>query len=145
MTDAQANGNNIIELRDLVKNYKTGEGELTVLKSLNLEVENGEYLGILGPSGAGKSTLLNMITGVDKPTDGEIWVTGEAIHTLGENKLAQWRGRSVGVVFQFFQLLPTLTVAENIIMPMEFCKMYRPRERRCSSSKLRLDCCWPHS
>ncbi|MBN2499682.1 MAG: ABC transporter ATP-binding protein [Anaerolineales bacterium] len=130
MTDAQANGKPIIKLRELVKNYKTGEGELEVLKNLSLEIENGDYIGILGPSGAGKSTLLNMITGVDKPTEGEIWVTGEPIHALGENKLAQWRGRSVGVVFQFFQLLPTLTIAENVIMPMEFCKMYRPRERR---------------
>jgi putative ABC transport system ATP-binding protein len=85
---------------------------------------------VVGPSGSGKSTLLNMITGIDRPTSGEVFVGGQAVHALSENELARWRGRNVGVVFQFFQLLPTLTVLENVMLPMDFCRVYRRRERR---------------
>jgi putative ABC transport system ATP-binding protein len=119
-----------IDLQDVVKTYETGAGELTVLKDVTLQVQPGEFVSVVGPSGSGKSTLLNMITGIDRPTSGEVVVGGETVHALSENQLARWRGRQVGVVFQFFQLLPTLTILENVMLPMDFCKVYRRRERR---------------
>jgi putative ABC transport system ATP-binding protein len=120
----------LIDLRKVVKTYETGAGDLTVLKEITLKMHAGEFVSIVGPSGSGKSTLLNMVTGIDRPTSGEIYVGGQAVHGLSENQLARWRGRHVGVIFQFFQLLPTLTVVENVIMPMDFCQMYRSRERK---------------
>jgi len=120
----------LIDLRDVVKTYETGAGGVTVLQDISFKMHAGEFASIVGPSGSGKSTLLNMITGIDRPTSGEVYVGGEAVHTLNENQLARWRGRSVGVIFQFFQLLPTLTIAENVILPMDFCGLHRPRERR---------------
>jgi ABC-type lipoprotein export system ATPase subunit len=127
--ESDANGA-LIELHDVVKTYETGAGELTVLKQITLEVQPGEFISIVGPSGSGKSTLLNMITGIDRPSSGEVYVKGKAVHALNENQLARWRGRHVGVIFQFFQLLPTLTVLENVMLPMDFCSMYRSRERK---------------
>ncbi len=120
----------LIDLRDVVKAYETGAGKLTVLKDISLQVQPGEFVSVIGPSGSGKSTLLNMITGIDRPTSGEVLVGGKAVHALSENQLARWRGRHVGVVFQFFQLLPTLTILENVMLPMDFCKVYRRRERK---------------
>ena len=120
----------LIDLRDVVKTYETGAGDVTVLKDVTLRVQGGEFVSIVGPSGSGKSTLLNMMTGIDRPTAGEVFVGGEAVHALSENELARWRGRYVGVIFQFFQLLPTLTVLENVMLPMDFCKVYRRRERK---------------
>jgi putative ABC transport system ATP-binding protein len=93
-------------------------------------VHAGELVGIVGKSGSGKSTLLNLIAGIDRPSGGEVWVGGTAVHALSERRLAGWRGRNVGVVFQFFQLLPTLTVAENVMLPMDFCDTYPRAERR---------------
>jgi putative ABC transport system ATP-binding protein len=119
----------LIDLRNVVKTYKTGAGEVDVLKSVCLEVGNGEFVSVVGPSGSGKSTLLNMITGIDRPSGGEIFVDGQAVHTLSEDQLARWRGRSIGVIFQFFQLLPTLTILENVILPMDFCGTYKSSER----------------
>ena len=107
-----------------------GGGEVTVLDHVSLTINPGEFVAIVGPSGNGKATLLNMITGIDRPTRGEVLVTGEAVHTLGENQLARWRGRNVGVIFQFFQLLPTLTILENVMLPMDFCNVYKGRERK---------------
>jgi len=126
----------LIELRDVVKTYKTGAGDLTVLKDITLKMHAGEFVSIVGPSGSGKSTLLNMITGIDRPSGGEVHVSGEAVHEMNENQLARWRGRNIGVIFQFFQLLPTLTVVENVMMPMDFCNVYRPRERRARAIAL---------
>ena len=120
----------MIDLRDVVKTYETGAGAVTVLQDVSFKMHAGEFASIVGPSGSGKSTLLNMITGIDRPTSGEVHVGGEAVHTLSENQLARWRGRNVGVIFQFFQLLPTLTIAENVILPMDFGGIYRARERR---------------
>jgi ABC-type lipoprotein export system ATPase subunit len=120
----------LIDLRDVVKTYKTGAGDVTVLQDITLEVQPGEFVSIVGPSGSGKSTLLNMITGIDRPTSGEILVGEQAIHELSQNQLARWRGRNAGVIFQFFQLLPTLTIVENVILPMDFCSVYRRRERK---------------
>ncbi|MBP2654690.1 MAG: Phosphonate-transporting ATPase [Firmicutes bacterium] len=118
-----------VELTDVRKVYLTGAGEFVALKGIDLLVDNGEFLAVVGKSGNGKSTLINMVTGIDRPTSGEVWVAGTAVHTLTENQIAVWRGRTVGVVFQFFQLLPTLTVIENVMLPMDFCNVYDRAER----------------
>jgi putative ABC transport system ATP-binding protein len=130
----ETNGNGtLIDLRDVVKTYETGAGGVTVLKDITLRVRQGEFVSVVGPSGSGKSTLLNMITGIDRPTSGEVHVGGEAVHKMSQNQLARWRGRHVGVIFQFFQLLPTLTILENVILPMDFCSTYRRRERKAKA------------
>jgi ABC-type lipoprotein export system ATPase subunit len=119
----------LIELRNVVKTYETAAGPLTVLKDLDLQIDTGEFVAIIGKSGSGKSTLLNMITGIDRPTSGEVFIGDTVVHKLNEDQTAVWRGRNVGVVFQFFQLLPTLTVVENIMLPMDFSDLYSNRER----------------
>jgi putative ABC transport system ATP-binding protein len=120
----------LIDLRDVYKSYETGAGEVPVLKDVDLRVREGEFVGVVGPSGSGKSTLLNMVTGIDRPTEGEVFVAGQAVHGMSENQLARWRGRNVGVIFQFFQLLPTLTILENIMLPMDFCNTFPARQRK---------------
>ena len=100
------------------------------LKDINLKIRDGEFVGLIGKSGSGKSTLLNMIGGIDRPSSGVVEVGNTSVQDLKENKLAHWRGRTVGFVFQFFQLLPTLTAAENVMLPMDFCKTFPVRERR---------------
>jgi putative ABC transport system ATP-binding protein len=119
----------LIFLREVNKVFKTGSGEVSVLKDINFSVRTAEFVVVEGPSGSGKSTLLNMITGIDRPTSGEVIVTGEPVHDMSENRLASWRGVSVGVIFQFFQLLPTLTILENVILPMDFSNVYHRTER----------------
>jgi ABC-type lipoprotein export system ATPase subunit len=119
----------LIELRQVVKQYQTAAGPFSALKGVDLRVDTGEFVAVVGKSGSGKSTLINMITGIDRATSGEVLVADTPIHTMGENRLAAWRGRSVGVIFQFFQLLPSLTVIENVMLPMDFCHMYSSRER----------------
>jgi putative ABC transport system ATP-binding protein len=119
-----------IELRQVVKSFQSESGIYTVLHGIDLAIQQGEFIAIIGKSGSGKSTLLNMITGIDRPTSGEIRVSGTDLHSLPSSRLAPWRGRNIGVVFQFFQLLPTLTLLENVMLPMDFCRMYTPRERR---------------
>ncbi len=125
----------LIQLREVTKTYAGPTGGLAVLQHIDLQVARGEFVAISGKSGSGKSTLLNMITGIDRPTAGEIWIGGKAIHLLNENQKAVWRGHNLGIVFQFFQLLPTLTVVENVMLPMDFCNLYtsRGRERRAFS------------
>jgi putative ABC transport system ATP-binding protein len=104
------NGNNhIVQVKDVVKSFPVGDGEITILKGISFEVKTGEFLSIVGPSGNGKSTLLNMITGIDRPTDGQVMVTGRPVHKMSENELAAWRGECVGIIFQFFQMLPANT------------------------------------
>ncbi len=125
-----SNGHALIDMRGVFKNYQTAAGEVPVLKDINLQVKPGEFVSVVGPSGSGKSTMLNMLTGIDRPTQGEIYVGDQALHKLGENQLARWRGRNVGVIFQFFQLLPTLTVVQNVMLPMDFCGVYQRRERK---------------
>jgi putative ABC transport system ATP-binding protein len=128
---AFAHGNeNLIELRNVVKEFKTGAGIFQALRGVNLNVHTHEFLAIIGKSGSGKSTMINMITGIDRPTAGAVLVGDTAVHTLGEGKMAEWRGRNLGVIFQFFQLLPTLTLLENVMLPMDFCNLYSQRERR---------------
>jgi ABC-type lipoprotein export system ATPase subunit len=125
------NGNNhLIECRGLVKTYHTTAGDFPALKGIDLQVDSGEFVAVIGKSGSGKSTLVNMITGIDRPTAGEVLVGDTSVGSLNEGPLAQWRGRTIGVIFQFFQLLPTLTVVENVMLPMDFCHMYSRRERR---------------
>jgi len=119
----------LIELRQVTKAYKTAAGEFIALKEVDLQVDPGEFIAVVGKSGSGKSTLINMITGIDRPTSGEVLVGDAAVHQLNEGQIAVWRGRQVGVVFQFFQLLPTLTNIENVMLPMDFCNVYRMRER----------------
>ncbi len=123
-------GDHLIDLRNVVKAYKTEAGDFLALKGIDLTIDRGEFVGVVGKSGSGKSTLVNMITGIDRPTGGEVVVAGTGIHLLSEGQMARWRGRNQGVVFQFFQLLPTLTIIENVMLPMDFCQMYAPRERR---------------
>ena len=120
----------LIQLNNVVKAYKTEAGDFVALKNIGLVVGDGEFIGVIGKSGSGKSTLINMISGIDRPTTGEIYIAGEPIHTYSEGKMARWRGRNLGIVFQFFQLLPMLTVIENVMLPMDFCHMYTPGQRR---------------
>ena len=126
------NGNGshpMIDLRDVHKYYKTAVGDYHALNSIDLQIQAGEFVSIIGKSGSGKSTLLNMITGIDRPTTGEVYVNGTGVHELNENRMARWRGKNLGIVFQFFQLLPTISVIENIMLPMDFCRTYPMRER----------------
>jgi len=121
----------LIELRGVVKKYESAVNTVTALNSINLRVNAGEFVVVLGKSGAGKSTLVNMITGIDRPTSGEIQVAGTAVHALGEDARAAWRGRNVGVILQFFQLLPSLTVLQNVMLPMDLADRYPiPQQRK---------------
>ncbi|MEP7135170.1 MAG: ABC transporter ATP-binding protein [Chloroflexota bacterium] len=130
----------LIEMRDVVKVYSTAAGEFDALKSINLQVGAGEFVGIVGKSGAGKSTLLNMITGVDNLTSGEVLINSDgaavAIHKLSEDEIALWRGKTLGVVFQSFQLLPMLTLVENITLPMDLCGNFNPKQSRLRAVEL---------
>ncbi len=126
----------LIELRQVVKTYQTAAGPFHALKGVDLRVDPGEFLAVVGKSGSGKSTLINMLTGIDRPTSGEILVGNTAVHTLTEGQMAEWRGRNLGVIFQFFQLLPTLTIVENVMLPMDFCHMYAPRMRQQRAMQL---------
>jgi len=129
--EVRTNGNgSLVQVKQVVKSFPVGGGMITVLKGISFEVKNGEFVTIVGPSGNGKSTLLNMITGIDRPTDGEVIVNGLEIHKMSENQLAAWRGQQVGIIFQFFQMLPALSLLQNIILPMDFAKKYSPRDRR---------------
>lgn len=119
----------LIDLKDVVKAYHTPAGDFIALQNLDLEIDKGEFVSVVGKSGSGKSTLINMITGIDRPTSGVVMVAGTPVHTLKEGPMAEWRGRNVGVIFQFFQLLPMLSCLENVMLPMDFCNMYKSNER----------------
>ena len=119
----------LIDLRQVVKIFQNTAGTFTALQTIDLQVKSGEFVAVIGKSGSGKSTLLNMIAGIDRPTSGEVIINGSALHLLGEGQVAAWRGRNLGLVFQFFQLIPTLTVIENVMLPMDFCNMYPIGER----------------
>ena len=132
-----SNGNHsLIQLRNVVKNYKTAAGDFPALKGVDLDMQAGEFVSVIGKSGSGKSTLLNMITGIDRPSTGEVIVNNTALHKLSENQMALWRGRNLGIVFQFFQLLPTISVIENIMLPMDFCNTYPMRQREKRAMEL---------
>src|SRR5262245_33908881 len=119
----------LIELRSVLKTYQSSAGAFTALKGVDLKVDRGEFLAIVGKSGSGKSTLINMITGIDRPTSGEVLVGDAAVHTFSEGQMAEWRGHNLGIIFQFFQLLPSLSIVENVMLPMDFGNVYAPRER----------------
>jgi putative ABC transport system ATP-binding protein len=126
----------LITLRKVGKSYATPAGPFPALRDIDLEIGAGEFVALVGKSGSGKSTLLNLIGGIDRPSQGEIIVAGAAVHQVPENSLARWRGKTVGVVFQFFQLLPTLTIAENVMLPMDFCNVRPARKRRARALEL---------
>ncbi len=126
---AASQSNALIQMRSVVKTFRTAAGEINVLKGIDLNIQQGEFISIVGRSGSGKSTLLNMLTGIDHPTQGKVCAAGTYLHTLSESQLAAWRGRNMGIVFQFFQLLPMLTLAENVMLPMDFCDIYPAAER----------------
>ncbi len=119
----------LIDLRQVGKTFPVGTGTFTALRDINLRIQRGEFVAVIGKSGSGKSTLLNMMTGIDRPTTGEVFVDGTAVHALNENQMAIWRGRTLGIVFQFFQLLPMLSLVENVMLPMDFCDTFPARER----------------
>ncbi|MCK5252204.1 MAG: ABC transporter ATP-binding protein [Thermoplasmata archaeon] len=119
----------LIELKDIQKYYKTGKVEFHALRGVNMTIGEGELVAIVGPSGCGKSTMLNMITGIDKPSSGDVVIDGDRIDTMKEDQLAAWRGENVGIIFQFFQLFPTLTTLENAMLPMDFAKKGTVPER----------------
>jgi len=120
---------NIIELKQVIRSYNQGERTFMALNDIGLNIKKGEYIAIVGKSGSGKSTMLNLITGIDHPSDGVVKVNGTDIHQLNESQLAQWRGKNIGIVFQFFQLIPTLTIMENILLAMEFVNTIPGSER----------------
>ena len=124
------NGQALIDLKKLHKVYKTDAGDFPALKGIDLRIHAGEFVSVIGKSGSGKTTLINMLTGIDRPTEGEIIMGGVSIGDLSEGQMARWRGQHMGVVFQFFQLLPTLTVLQNVMLPMDFSNMFSPGERR---------------
>jgi ABC-type lipoprotein export system ATPase subunit len=128
----------LIELRQVVKTFETPAGSFTALKGVDLRVGPGEFVSIVGKSGSGKSTLINMITGIDRPTSGDVLIDGTPVHTLDEEQIAVWRGHTVGVIFQFFQLLPTLTAVENVMLPMDYDRKY-PRAERPERAMSLLD------
>ena len=119
----------LIEMKQISKIYYSASGNFTALKNIDLNFYRGEFVGVIGKSGSGKSTLVNMITGIDRPTAGKVLVDGLDIYAMRENEQARWRGKNLGIVFQFFQLLPMLTLAENVLLPMDFCDMFDPGER----------------
>ncbi len=127
--EAQHTNGCLIDLRGVTKVFESAAGSFAALKEIDLRVTSGDLVAVVGKSGSGKSTLLNIIAGIDRPTSGEVTVNGTPVHRLNEGQTAIWRGKNLGVVFQFFQLLPTLTAIENIMLPMDFCNMYTDGER----------------
>src|SRR4051812_29293145 len=126
----------LIDLRQVEKTYQSAAGSFTALKRVDLQIERGQFVAIIGKSGSGKSTLINMVTGIDRPTSGQVLVGDVPVHTLSEGQMAAWRGRNLGIIFQFFQLLPALSIIENVMLPMDFCNMYTPRERPVHAMQL---------
>ena len=120
----------IVDVQDVVKKFIVGDTEITILKGISFKVYPGEFLMIVGPSGNGKSTLLNMCTAIDYPNDGRVMVTGQDIHDMNANAQSLWRGSNVGIVFQFFQMMPTLTLFNNVMLPMELAGKYGGKKRK---------------
>lgn len=120
----------IVDVREVVKKFSVGDTEVTILKGISFQVYPGEFVMIVGPSGNGKSTLLNMCTGIDYPNSGQVLVTGQDIHQMNANDQSLWRGQNVGIVFQFFQMMPSLTLLNNVMLPMELAGAYSRRERQ---------------
>jgi putative ABC transport system ATP-binding protein len=125
-----------IQVRDVVKTYPLAAGEVVAVDRLSLDIAQGEFVAVVGRSGSGKTTLLNLLAGIDRPTSGTVRVADADLGSLSESGLAAWRGRNVGLVFQFFQLLPTLTVIENVMLPMDFARTIPVGERRDRAQQL---------
>lgn len=117
---AHPRNGHLVNLAQVTKIYESAAGRFVALQNVDMQVQAGEFVSIVGKSGSGKSTLINVLTGIDRPTSGDVWVDGTAVHTLSEEQIALWRGRAIGVIFQFFQLLPTLTAVENVMLPMDY-------------------------
>lgn len=120
----------LIDVRNICKSYDTPTGAFMALKNISLQIHSAEFVAVIGKSGSGKSTLMNVLTGIDRVDSGEIIINKLPIHSLDEANLTAWRGKNVGIIFQFFQLLPTLTVAENIMLAMDFCQTFPTKARR---------------
>lgn len=119
----------LIQMRQIVKTFKTPAGDFTALKGIDADFYPGEFVSVVGKSGSGKSTLVNMITGIDRPTSGEVKIGDVFVHRLNESEMSRWRGRNLGIVFQFYQLLPMLSLLENVMLPMDISRLYTPAER----------------
>jgi putative ABC transport system ATP-binding protein len=119
----------LIQMRGIVKTFRTTAGDFHALRGVDVDLHAGEFVSVVGKSGSGKSTLVNMLTGIDRPTSGEVRVGGTLVHHLSESDMARWRGRNLGIVFQFYQLLPMLTLLENTMLPMDYCGVI-PTEKR---------------
>ena len=132
----QMKNKKLIELTNVTKSFQLASGLFQALKNVTLGIEKGKLIAVTGKSGSGKSTLLNILTGIDKPSSGRVHINGVRVDTLAESALASWRGKNIGVVFQFFQLLPTLTILENVMLPMDFCNSYPKKERKERALKL---------
>lgn len=130
------NKQSLVSISNLYKSYDSAGENLEILHNINLSIARGERVAIVGKSGSGKTTLINLITGIDQPSAGDILIQQQPIHKLSENALAQWRGKNVGIVFQFFQLLPSLTILENIILPMDFCNQFARAQRAARAMEL---------
>ncbi len=145
MANGNGNGNGsgnghgtIVDVKDVVKTFPVGGSEITILKGISFSVANGEFVSIVGPSGNGKSTLLNMITGIDRPTHGEVRVGGNLVSKMSEDQLARWRGENLGIIFQFFQMLPGLSLVNNVILPMDLAnsRRFKPKQRHARAMEL---------
>ncbi|MHB8136717.1 MAG: ABC transporter ATP-binding protein, partial [Anaerolineaceae bacterium] len=134
--DLKSSDQVLIQMQNITKIFKTGAGDFTALDDVSLDFFKGEFVGIVGRSGSGKSTLANMITGIDHPTSGNIVIDNQVTNQKNENDMSIWRGRNLGIVFQFFQLLPTLTLLENVMLPMDFCNHNQASEREYQAVEL---------
>jgi putative ABC transport system ATP-binding protein len=131
-----AMNNPVIQIEHVNKEFATDAGPVRILRDVSVQVNPGEFVAIVGPSGSGKSTLINMLTGIDRPTSGRVTVAGTSLNQLDENQMARWRGKNIGVIFQFFQLLPSLSLLENVMLPMDFCNTYPVHERESRARQL---------
>jgi len=131
-----SNNGAFIEMRNIVKAFETSVGDFIALKEITVAFDKGQFVSVVGRSGSGKSTLVNMLTGIDHPTSGEVRIGDTYVHKLNESQMARWRGRNLGIVFQFYQLLPMLSLLENVILPMDFGEMYAPSEREKRAMEL---------
>ena len=134
--EIKADPHPLIRLRGVRKTYATATGEFEALKGIDLDVHPGEFVAVVGKSGAGKTTLINMMTGVDHLTSGEVWIDGVSVHGMDENRLALWRGRTLGIIYQSFYLMPNLTLQHNVLLPMDFCGLYRGRQSKSRAMDL---------
>jgi putative ABC transport system ATP-binding protein len=125
-----------VALHGVTKTYRTGDREFTAIRGVDLTIQPGEFVSVVGPSGSGKSTLLNLVTAIDRPSDGRVTVGGVEVSGLAEDEAARWRGRNLGVIFQFFQLLPTLSLLDNVVLPMDLCGVHPRRERATIAREL---------